>query len=81
MYIEITQDTGLCNDSGAFRSYELITSGSTPQELADNAFIVEIDQDGGDQDCHPLSEYCDRVYSRCMVIIAKSWIDAELEVA
>lgn len=82
MHIEINADTGLSSPDGPFRSYELMTGGSTPDELADNAFIVEIDQDGGDQDCHALSEYDERVYQRCMVIIAKAWLDAaEQEVA
>jgi hypothetical protein len=81
MYIEITQDTGLCNDSGEFRQFELMTGGSSPQELAENAFIVEVDQDGNDHECHPLSEYCERVYQRCMVIIAKAWLESQLEAA
>lgn len=81
MYIEITQDTGLCNSDGEFRSYELITSGETLEHLIDNARIVEIDQDGGDHEIRDLGEYCERVYKRCMIIIAKAWIDSELGAA
>lgn len=79
MYISITQDTGLCTDDGSLRTYELIASGSSPDELADNAYIVEIDEYGCDQDCKDLNEYDERVYQRCMVIIAKAWLEAELE--
>lgn len=82
MYIEITEDTGLCTEcEPLWRSYELNTQGETLEELIDNARIVEIDQDGGDHGCFDLGEYPDRVYKRCMIIIAKTWLDSQKEAA
>lgn len=50
-------DTGLgimYQDEGPWRSYELVASGTTLEELIEDATISEVDQDGGELACYGL---------------------------
>ena len=49
LIIEEYVDLGIMHqDSGPWRSYELSTSGHTLEELLENAYVSQIDQDGGE---------------------------------
>ena len=49
LIIEEYVDLGIMHqDSGPWRSYELSTSGYTLEELRENAYVSQIDKDGGE---------------------------------
>jgi len=79
MYIEVTELTGLRSTCGNYYNYQLITGGSTPTELMENAFIVEIDENGNEGTCNELSKYDDTLFRRCAVIVAKHWVNSEIQ--
>lgn len=49
-------------DSGAWRSYSMEATGTSADELLDNAHIFEIDQDGGNLRDYPLSSVGGALY-------------------
>ncbi len=66
----IHDDTGLSNDDGPFRSYELIAAGDTLAELLDDACIFAIDQDGGERGQTPLFSLGNgELWRTCMAMI------------
>jgi len=53
----IDTDLGVSyQDAGPWRSYTLVSSGDTLEELLNEASISEVDQDGGDLDCYSLAD-------------------------
>lgn len=49
-------------DAGPWRSYHLEAAGNTYEELLTDAYIAEVDQDGGELNFYPLSEAGNAVY-------------------
>lgn len=57
MKYHIDTDLGIMyQDSGPWRSYELNASGSTKEELLEDATISEMDQDGDSLACYGFGE-------------------------
>lgn len=57
MKYHIDTDLGIMyQDEGPWRSYELVTSGSTKEELLEDATISEVDQDGGELACYSFDD-------------------------
>lgn len=56
-------------DQGAWRSYNLETSGDSLTELAKNAVIFEIDQDGGDLNNYSLEDASSEIYNAAIKVI------------
>jgi hypothetical protein len=75
----IDEDTGLCRDDGPFRSYRLQCCGDTFEEMWADAFIWEIDQDGGDHEGYHPEEYGAEVERVCrdMILAEIRRTDAE----
>lgn len=63
-------------DSGAWRSFQLTTHGSSLTELMTNATIAEIDQDGGDINCYDLEDASNEIQDVCDCIIAREFVKA-----
>jgi hypothetical protein len=60
------------SDDGDYRDYSLIAEGATFLELVGNAYIWEVDQDGGDHDGGPLSDYRQSVYATGIRVIREA---------
>lgn len=70
--IETTLDSDF-QDSGPFRSYELIARGNSIEELLKDAWIFEIDQDGGECSDYELSKATNRLYDLANRIIVREY--------
>ena len=79
MYLEIDQHTGLRSLEG--HDLELVTYGSTPSELMDNAAIFEMDYDGNEVAMHGLIDMDDVTFRRVAVMIGQAWINSEVKEA
>lgn len=56
-------------DAGPWRSYALEAYGDTEEEVLDNAYIYEIDQDGGELNCYNVSSANSEVERVAMKLI------------
>lgn len=65
----IDEDTGLCKDDSPFRSLQLQACGDTFEEMWADAYIWEIDQDGGDHEGGHPEDYGDQVECICREMI------------
>lgn len=63
-------DTGYPHeDCGRWRSYELVASGNTKEELLADAHIFEVDQDGGSLGDYPLEDTGGKLYELGLALI------------
>ena len=66
----IDTDIGLdYADSGPWRSYNLVADGDSATELYNNAYIVEIDQDGGELNQYDIGELPYKGFEYCLDLI------------
>jgi hypothetical protein len=63
------------SDDGPFRSYQLQTEGATLLELVNNAYVWEVDQDGGDHEGGSLGDYRTEVYAEGVAVIRRACRD------
>ena len=56
-------------DSGRWRSYQLVATGNDVDELLADAHIAEVDQDGGEIAFYPLEETPNKIYDVAAKII------------
>jgi hypothetical protein len=59
-------------DAGPWRSYELTASGDTFEELAKDATISEIDQDGGELNSYAVGDARPEVYNAALLAMAEA---------
>lgn len=76
-YIDIDQPTGLNSCEGDCHSYHLVAGGSTPTEILENAFVVEVDDAGNEHTIIELGDCDERLFKRCCVIIGFAWVDSD----
>lgn len=56
-------------DEGQWRSYHLETSGDSFNEMAQNATVSEVDQDGGTIDAYGLDQASSEIETACLRMI------------
>lgn len=68
--IEISKDLDISyQDEGPWRSYQLEAMGNDTEQLWDNAFIYELDQDGGELACYHVMEAPKHVFEKAEPIL------------
>ena len=73
----VDTETGITfQDEGVWRSYHLYSEGETLLELIDNAYIAEIDQDGGELTNYSIDNMNKDDHSLCFKLLEDAFIAA-----